>query len=145
MTDKIRAYLRGEKGFTLVEMMVVLIIIAVLIAGGIRFYIGYIGRSKVTKSTGDITTVQAALDSYYAQHFAYPSASDPASLEAAGLSTSMVATAADTSTDIPYRYDVVVANGYKVYTRASLDSSNHYVEGTGVSGISNSPVTTLSF
>ena len=65
MSEKIRKLMRGEKGFTLVEMMVVLIIIAVLIGAGIRAYMGYIGRAKITKATGDISTMAAALDSYY--------------------------------------------------------------------------------
>ncbi len=65
MSEKIRKFMRGEKGFTLIEMMVVLIIIAVLIGAGIRAYMGYIGRAKITKATGDISTMAAALDSYY--------------------------------------------------------------------------------
>ena len=37
-----KRYLNNEKGFSMIEMMVVLIIIAVLLAGGIKFYLGYI-------------------------------------------------------------------------------------------------------
>lgn len=64
--------LGGDKGFTLIEMMVVLIIIAVLIAGGIRFYAGYIENSRVTKARVQLSTIQAALDSYYAEKGNYP-------------------------------------------------------------------------
>lgn len=64
--------LRNDKGFTMVEMMVVLVIIAALIAGGIKFYLGYIENAKITKAKGQIAIMQAALDSYYAEKAAYP-------------------------------------------------------------------------
>lgn len=68
----IRRLLRSEKGFTMVEMMVVLIIIAVLIAGGVKFYLGYIENAKVTKAKAQISTMQAALDTYFAENGLYP-------------------------------------------------------------------------
>ena len=68
----IRRLLRNEKGFTMVEMMVVMVIIAVLVAGGIKFYQGYIEKAKITKAKAQISTMQAALDIYYAENGAYP-------------------------------------------------------------------------
>ncbi len=64
--------MRKEEGFTMVEMMVVLIIVAVLIAGGIKFYLGYIENSRVTKAKAQISTMQASLDTYYAENGKYP-------------------------------------------------------------------------
>ncbi|MGD0152191.1 MAG: prepilin-type N-terminal cleavage/methylation domain-containing protein [Thermacetogeniaceae bacterium] len=145
----LKKYVRNEKGFTLVEMMVVLIIIAVLIAGGIRFYIGYIGRAKITKATADITTMQAALDSYYAQanagSNAYP-AGDDASLTAAGLSTELVGNAAVTTAGSARKYQYKpdgTNSGYEINTITSLDGSN-YVVGTGLAGKSGPSETTAT-
>ena len=56
----------------MIEMMVVLIIIAVLIGGGIRFYLGYIEGAKVTKAKANISTMQGALDAYYSENSEYP-------------------------------------------------------------------------
>jgi len=84
--------LRKEEGFTMVEMMVVLIIVAVLIAGGIRFYLGYIENSRVTKAKAQITTMQASLDSYYAENGSYPFGADLATLTSEMLNAGLVVT-----------------------------------------------------
>jgi general secretion pathway protein G len=78
-----KRYLNNEKGFSMIEMMVVLVIIAVLIAGGIKFYLGYIENSRVTKAKAQISTMQAALDAYYAENAEYPNGADAATLEIA--------------------------------------------------------------
>ena len=78
-----KRYLNNEKGFSMIEMMVVLIIIAVLMAGGIKFYLGYIENSRVTKAKAQISTMQAALDAYFAEQTKYPA--DNAGLLNAGI------------------------------------------------------------
>jgi general secretion pathway protein G len=67
-----KKHVRNENGFTMIEMMVVLIIIAVLIAGGIKFYLGYIENAKVTKAKAQISNMQALMDSWYAENGRYP-------------------------------------------------------------------------
>jgi Tfp pilus assembly protein PilE len=66
-------------------MMVVLIIIAILIALGIWAYIGCIGSARMTNADGDITTIQAALGSYYSTNQVYPN--NQATLASAGTSS----------------------------------------------------------
>jgi len=126
---------RNEKGFTMIEMMVVLIIIAVLIGGGIKFYTGYISKAKITKAKSDITSIQAALDSYYVENNAYPATATLTTN--AGLSLDFVNT---TDAGKTYVY-ATVGNGYKVYTRVPVDGTN-YVIGVGTDGRSDTPVTT---
>lgn len=89
----IKRLLRSEKGFTMVEMMVVLIIIAVLIAGGVKFYLGYIENSKVTKAKAQISTMQAALDTYFAENGSYPTDSTIDGLKAKMLNAGLIVTA----------------------------------------------------
>jgi general secretion pathway protein G len=67
-----KSYCKNENGFTLMEMIVVLVIIGLLVAGGIGFYDGFIENSKVTKAKSQISIMQGAMDSWYAEHGAYP-------------------------------------------------------------------------
>jgi general secretion pathway protein G len=76
----------------MVEMMVVLIIIAVLIAGGVKFYLGYIENAKVTKAKAQISTMQAALDTYYAENGLYPTDITTGGLKAKMLNAGLILT-----------------------------------------------------
>ncbi|MDK2881047.1 MAG: ral secretion pathway protein [Clostridia bacterium] len=128
-------YFGNDKGFTMIEMMVVLIIIAVLIGGGIRFYLGYVERAKVTKAKSEITTMQAALDSYYAENGSYPA--DPTE---AGLSGEMIST--DGTKLYKYTPSVQVGNdGYKKYEIETTDEfkDNKVLSGSGENGKSSPP------
>ena len=141
MSEKIRKFMRNEKGFTLVEMMVVLIIMAVLIGAGLRAYTGYIGRAKITKATGDVSTMAAALDSYYQTqpNQGYPTGAD--ALVAAGISTTQCNYDA-TATGIPYVYiPDATGGGYVIETSTPLDGTN-YVVASGAAGQSGTAYTT---
>jgi general secretion pathway protein G len=143
MIDKIRKFVRGEKGFTLVEMMVVLIIIAVLIALGIRMYIGYIGNSKLTSANNNITNMQAALDSYYQQNQAYPTTTS--GMAAAGLSSYLVTNNGAiwcTGANPSYTYRCTTSSTYAVYL--TTQANGMYEEGGGTSGISAPAVSVAS-
>jgi general secretion pathway protein G len=153
----LRRLIRNEKGFTMVEMMVVMIIIAVLIAGGVKFYQGYIENSKVTKAKAQISTMQAALDAYYAENGKYPSDDTPGGLKAKMLNAGLIVT--DTSDEGTEGQECTLnvadpwgASSFYIYK--STDSSNFhirtgwnsvqgqddtYVVGRGSNGTSNAP------
>lgn len=140
----IKKYLNNEKGFSMIEMMVVLIIIAVLIGGGIRFYLGYIENARVTKAKAQISVMQAALDAYYAEQREYPE--DSAGLLNAGIA----ADSADTLDALDpwgeyYKYGVNDDNDkYVVYTGKSdvQSKTTTYVAGKGLNGNSDPPEVT---
>jgi general secretion pathway protein G len=136
-----KRYLNNEKGFSMIEMMVVLIIIAVLIAGGIKFYLGYIENSRVTKAKAQISTMQAALDAYYAEQSKYPA-------DKAGLLNAGIAATGDNDIEAEdpwgkqYKYKVSGDQSeYVVYTGKNdvQGQSDTYVAGRGTSGESDPP------
>ena len=56
---------RGEKGFTLIEIIIVLVIVSILAAVIVPRMGGFLGRGKSTAFTGEMQTLQLAVDAYY--------------------------------------------------------------------------------
>ncbi|MBA7531247.1 hypothetical protein ES705_23458 [subsurface metagenome] len=49
---------RSKRGFTLIELMVVVVIIAVLVVLGFRFYSGQVEKAKNTVTKANVSTIQ---------------------------------------------------------------------------------------
>ena len=66
----------SEQGFTLIELMVVIVILG-LLAAIVTFNVLPLGdRGKITKAKADIATIESALDLYKLQNDGYPSTTD---------------------------------------------------------------------
>jgi general secretion pathway protein G len=63
---------RPESGFTLIEIMVVLVIIAIMTALIAPQIIGRVDEARVTAAKQDIRTLGTALDFYKMDNFRYP-------------------------------------------------------------------------
>ncbi len=59
MKERLR---RGEKGFTLVELLIVLAILAILIAVVLANFTGLLSGSKATANNAELNIVQTAVD-----------------------------------------------------------------------------------
>src|SRR5215468_7444072 len=66
-----RTSLRTRKGFTLVELAVVIVIIGVLAAFGVPKFLQSVEKSKATEAFNYWSTVQAAQERYIAQNGVY--------------------------------------------------------------------------
>ncbi|MCY1279717.1 Type II secretion system protein G [compost metagenome] len=64
---------RSQSGFTLIEIMVVVVILGILAALVVPQVMNRPDQAKVTVAKGDIKAIGAALDMYKLDNFAYPS------------------------------------------------------------------------
>jgi general secretion pathway protein G len=62
----------ARSGFSLIEMVLVLGIIALLVGSGIVYLVGVLGVGKETRVKADINTISAALRTYESQNLALP-------------------------------------------------------------------------
>ncbi len=67
--------MKNQKGFTLIEIMVVLAILAGLIAMVAPNIIGEAGRAKVKTAKAEMANIALALDMYKLDNYRYPSTS----------------------------------------------------------------------
>jgi general secretion pathway protein G len=105
----------SESGFTLVELLVVIVILGVLAAVAVFAVGGIASNSKKSACKADVSVVQAASDAYYAQNNAF--AVDIAALKTAKLLRQVPST----------------TNGYTITLSAS-DGSVTGGTGTGYAG-----------
>ncbi|MBI2020047.1 prepilin-type N-terminal cleavage/methylation domain-containing protein [Candidatus Daviesbacteria bacterium] len=61
-----------KTGFTLVELLVVITIIAILAAVGLTVYKGAEKQGRIAKRVEDLKAIQTALELYYANNKSYP-------------------------------------------------------------------------
>ncbi|WP_313142665.1 pilin [Stenotrophomonas sp.] len=96
--------MKNQKGFTLIELMIVVAIIAILAAIALPAYQDYVARSQVSEAMTLSGGAKTAVTEYYADKGAFPDANDKAGLAKAasitgkyvasvGLSTGGVITA----------------------------------------------------
>lgn len=65
-----------QSGFTLIEILVVIVILGVLGAIAVPRFFGQIDKAQITKAKQDIKTLQSALDIYRLDNNFYPSNSE---------------------------------------------------------------------
>jgi type IV pilus assembly protein PilA len=81
-TDEEQMRMPGQRGFTLIELMIVVAIVGTLAAIAMPAYQDYVVRSKVTEALGQVAACKTAVTEYVQTNSAFP-----ASEAAAGCST----------------------------------------------------------
>jgi general secretion pathway protein G len=112
--------LKQQRGFTIVELLIVIVVIGILAALVIVTFSGIQQRARNTERQTDINAIQGHLEAYYADEGAYPTLAmltddafraehmkglDPAALVAPGA-TGGAEIAAGASTTTQYQYEV---------------------------------------
>lgn len=104
-----------HKGFTLVELLISVSIIAILIAIGMASYSTINKQSRDTKRKSDIQQLRSALEMYRSQNGYYPNTGGGAYTDASGLSgalspTYIPAIPNDPRSTAPYIYRYMATN-----------------------------------
>ncbi|MGI6678595.1 MAG: competence type IV pilus major pilin ComGC [Dehalobacterium sp.] len=82
MLQKIRDLMKSDKGFTLIELVVVIVILGILAAIAIPRFTSRRGEAEEAAIDADIKILQNAVDMYYVDEAAFPSGD---AQEAAGI------------------------------------------------------------
>jgi len=106
-----KRYLGNQKGFTLVELMIVIVIVGILAAVAVPIYQSNIRKAKTSECDAAMGTIRTGLRVYYAANSAYPTA-------AAGTVITAVTGLDITANDLNGKYFVATD-----YTLESADST----------------------
>jgi len=81
--------MKGQKGFTLIELIIVIAIIAILAAVAIPNYLGFRDRANISAAKESLGSLKTALEVYRADYNNYPTATTPSALQTALTTTSV--------------------------------------------------------
>lgn len=114
MTNKIK-----QQGFTIVELLIVIVVIGILAALVITTFTGIQRRARDTERQTDIKAVHSQLEAYYAQNGFYPALAEVNTTTLAGLDAEALEPPhsaaepidSDATTTAKYRYEAFGTGG----------------------------------
>jgi len=109
-----------QKGFTLIELMIVVAIIAILAAIAIPAYQNYLIRSQVTEGVTLMDGAKVALTEYHANYGTFPPSNQSAGLGAAASITGKYVTSVTVQSAAPQITSVFGSNANSAITTKNV-------------------------
>lgn len=63
--------MKAQKGFTLVELMIVVVVVSILAAIAVPAYSNYVMRGKITEATSNLASLRVSMEQYYQDNRTY--------------------------------------------------------------------------
>lgn len=104
---------RKQEGFTMIEIMVVVVIVAILAVISLPIYLRYVESSYATEARTIMSTLEASVDMYRTSKGTFPSDIDE--LERAGLID------IKRSTKLKWNFELALSDGGGTITATSTD------------------------
>lgn len=122
--------MRYEKGFTLIELMMVVAIIAILSAIAIPSYADYIRRGKITEAVSSLSDIRVRQEQYFQDNRTYANGADCGAVATATANFSFSCSASTATAYVATATGIGSMQGF-VYT---VDQSN--ARSTTITGVS---------
>jgi type IV pilus assembly protein PilE len=105
--------MKQAKGFTLIELMITVVILAIIMSVGLPAYTGYVTKGKLTEASANLSSLRVQLEQFFQDNRTYQGVG--------GCGIGM---------------PVPPAVKYFTYTCASLTTTTYTITATGVAGSS---------
>lgn len=115
---------RFSRGFTIIELLIVIVVISILIGIAIPRFRGMREEGNIAKSKGELRTLQAAVESYYIHNDAYPATSS------AALETALAAAVPNIINNVPTDPFDTTSSDY-VYVRGGTNDKYYLIYSVG--------------
>ncbi|MGI9860043.1 prepilin-type N-terminal cleavage/methylation domain-containing protein [Moorella naiadis] len=118
MLNYIRRMLKDRRGFTLIELMVVVVIIGILAAIAVPQFMGQSDKAKKAKANADLKTIGSAIEMYYTAENGLP---DPNNWQSNLVNGKYLASVPKTPWNNDYGYSQITYNpGNNIYVPFTL-------------------------